>query len=202
MGLLGDIIAKGIATAAKNSTIKAVGDAATNVIVASAERQNEKEDVVVKNGVSYIKPTRSSEEYRDKNALEIAKELFGVGFESIELKPIKKLGEHSKKKYGRIVSISINGKSDFLGIKKIPTSSYIIIEYLDFNKNVDNNVYEGINRISSGVKHNITELEVKLQENDNKKSFVADDAKNFCPFCGQSIKYKEAKFCSGCGKEL
>ena len=32
MGLLGSIIAKGVATAAKNSTIKAVGDATANII--------------------------------------------------------------------------------------------------------------------------------------------------------------------------
>ena len=33
MGLLGSIISKGVATAARNSTIKAVGNAAANVIV-------------------------------------------------------------------------------------------------------------------------------------------------------------------------
>ena len=54
MGLLGSIIAKGVATAAKNSTIKAVGDATANVIATKASTSAEKDDIVVKNGVMLI----------------------------------------------------------------------------------------------------------------------------------------------------
>lgn len=56
MGLLGSIIAKGVVTAAKNSTIKAVGNATANVIATKASTSVEKDDIVVKNGVMLIKP--------------------------------------------------------------------------------------------------------------------------------------------------
>lgn len=134
MGLLGSIIAKGVTTAAKNSTIRAVGSAAATVIASKASSPSEKSDVVVKNGVVLIKPTRSSEDYCGESALEVAKELLGVGFESVTLKPVNTLSERAKKRYGEIDSISINGKDEFLGVKKVPASSYIVIEYLDFKK--------------------------------------------------------------------
>ncbi len=132
MGLLGGIIAKGVMTAATNSTIKAVGNAAATVIATTANNRSEKDDIVAKNGVILIKPTRASGDYCGENALEIARELLGAGFESVKLKPINRLSERAKKRYGEIESISINGKDDFMGMKKVPASSYIVIEYLDF----------------------------------------------------------------------
>ncbi len=73
MGLLGSIIAKGVVTAAKNSTIRAVGDAAATVMAATATYSSAKSDISVKNGVVLIKPTRSSEDFCGENALEIAR---------------------------------------------------------------------------------------------------------------------------------
>ena len=122
MGLLGSIIAKGIVTAATNSTIKAVGDAVGNVaesvIVAKASNPTEQNIIMVKNEVTLIKPTRTSEDYCGENAMDIVRELIGAGFENVMLKPVHNLNEKSKKRYGEIESISINGKEDFLGIKK------------------------------------------------------------------------------------
>lgn len=196
MGLLGNLIVKGVATAARNSTIKAVGNTAVDVISATSKKQSQ-EDIVVKNGIVFIKPTRSSQDYLGENTLDVVQELLGVGFEKVTLKPVKKLSEHSVKKYGLIHTISINGNSEFLGIKKIPASSYILIEYLDFKNNVNPKVYENVKRITSGTISNADELEAPSQENYNVNNF-----KNFCPYCGEKIININAKFCSNCGQKI
>ena len=198
MGLLGSIIAKGVATAAKNSTIKAVGDATANVIATKASTSAENDDIIVKNGVMLIKPTRSSEDYCGENALEIAKELLGAGFENVTLKPVKVLSERAKKRYGEIKSISINGKSEFLGIKKVPASSYIVIEYSDFKKNVDAGVYTSVAKIAPGIM-NRTDLQVNIQKS---KVSSEDEAKKFCQYCGAALSVADAKFCSSCGHAI
>lgn len=198
MGLLGNIIAKGVVTAAKNSTIRAVGDAAATVIATKANNPTEKDDVVVKNGVILIKPTRSSEDYCGENALDIAKELLGAGFESVTLKPVNTLSERAKKRYGEIESISINGKEEFLGIKKVPSSSYIVIEYSDFKKKVDAGVYASVTRITPGVmKRN--EPQMGIQESSIKPT---SEAKRFCPYCGTALSVSGARFCTNCGNAI
>ena len=198
MGLLGSIIAKGVVTAAKNSTIRAVGDAAATVMAATATYTSAKSDISVKNGVVLIKPTRSSEDFCGENALEIAKELLGTGFDSVTLKPVNTLNERAKKRYGEIATISINGKDDFLGIKKVPASSYIVIEYLDFKKKVDVGVYESVRKIVPGIiKRN--ELQVSEQEN---LTIPMGELKRFCPYCGMEISVASAKFCSNCGNVI
>ena len=50
MGLLGNLIIKGVTTVARNSTIKTIGTAAVGIIDATTKKQNQKEDAVVKNG--------------------------------------------------------------------------------------------------------------------------------------------------------
>lgn len=198
MGLLGNIISKGIATAARNSTIKTVGNAAANVIVTKTSASAEKDDIVVKNGVMLIKPTRSSEDYCGENALEIAKELLGIGFESITLKPVNILRERAKKRYGKIESISINGKNEFLGIKKVPASSYIVIEYSDFKKNVDVGVYASVTKITPGIMKR-TEPQMSVQESSVAPT---SEIKKYCPYCGAVLSVADAKFCSCCGKAI
>lgn len=198
MGLLGSILFKGVATAARNSTIRAVGNAATNVIATKTSASAEKDDIVVKNGVMLIKPTRSSDDYCGENALEIARELLGVGFESITLKPIKTLSERAKKRYGEIESISINGKDEFLGIKKVPSSSYIVIEYSDFKNTVDAGVYASVAKITPGIM-NRTELQRSIQENNVTP---VSETKKFCPYCGASLSMDGAKFCPYCGNAI
>ena len=198
MGLLGSIIAKGVVTAARNSTIRAVGDAAATVIATKANNPSEKSDMVVKNGVILIKPTRSSEDYCRENALEIARELLGVGFESVMLKPINTLSERAKKRYGEIESVSINGKDEFLGVKKVPSTSYIVIEFLDFKKKVDASVYAEVEVITPGIMNRV-EPQIKIQES---KAISAGEAKKFCPYCGTAISMAGAKFCSSCGNAL
>lgn len=198
MGLLSSIIAKGVVTAARNSTIKAVGDAAATVIATKVSVDAAKDDIAVKNDVTLIKPTRSSEGYCGKNALEIARELLGVGFESVTLKPVKTLNTGARKKYGEVKSISINGKKEFFGIKKVPSTSYIVIEYSDFKKNVDVSVYADVTRITPGT----------IQRNDFKSSVQEGSSmpqsmfKKFCPYCGNAITFEGAKFCSHCGKQI
>ena len=145
-----------------------------------------------------IKPTRSSEDYCGENALEIAKELLGAGFENVTLKPVKVLSERAKKRYGEIKSISINGKAEFLGIKKVPASSYIVIEYSDFKKNVDAGVYTSVAKIVPGIM-NRTDLQVNIQKS---KVSPEDEVKNFCPYCGAALSVADAKFCSSCGHAI
>lgn len=197
MGLLGNLIVKGVSTVARNSTIKTVSNAAVDVISATSQKHAEKEDTVIKNGKVFIKPTRSSEDYLGKNTMDVVQELLGAGFEKVTLKPVKKLGKHSVKKYGQIHTISINGKNEFLGIKKVPASSYIIIEYLDFKNNVNQEVYENVKRIKSGTVTSADEQEAQTLENSNANIF-----KNYCFYCGEKIINKNAKYCAACGKNL
>lgn len=196
MGLLGSIIAKGVVTAARNSTIKAVGEATANIV--SSATSNSKEKIVIKNDTLYIKPTRSSEEYRGKNALEIARELLGTGFENVNLRPVQTLGRFSKGNYGQISSISINGKSEFLGVKKIAASSYIVIEYYDFKDGMDSSIYDGLERIVPGKVKSIAETMNRL--NEICKTY--DNPKRFCPYCGIMVNKPDARFCSDCGGQL
>ena len=215
MGLLTSIIAKGVVTAARNSTIKAVGDATVGVIGATAKRNSEKEDFVVKNGTLFINPTRSSNDYLEQKVLDITQELLGAGFENITLKPLNKLGEWSRKKYGNINSISINGKDQFLGVKKVPSTAFIVIEYLDFKKDVSPEVYSNITRIVPGIVHKAADVEAMFLNNNTgaisnvipnvSPSVATNDSndevasKNFCSHCGHPVSNKEAKFCSNCG---
>jgi hypothetical protein len=210
MSLLGDIIAKKVATAAANSTIKAVGNAAANVISASSKNKTEKEDMVVKNGVVFIKPTRSSENYLGENAYDIAQELLGAGFDSVSMKPIYKLSERSVRKYGRIESITINGKADFLGIKRIPASSYIVIEYLDFKQNIPPQIYANVQYICPGVMRKgatpatpvstAPVVNSALVQHRSTNNFV--EYKRFCIYCGHQLQGKEARFCAYCGQAV
>lgn len=198
MGLLSGIIAKGVITAALNSTIRVAGEAAATVIAANASTASEKGDIIVKNGVVLIKPTRSSDDYCGENALEIARELLGVGFESVTLKPIRELNERAKKKYGEIESISINGKDEFLGVKKFPSTSYIVIEYSDFKTNVDIGVYSSVAKITPGVM-NRNELKVNNREHS---VLPLSEEKRFCPYCGSVLAIAGARFCACCGEKL
>ena len=138
MSIIGGLVAKAVISSAKGAIVKAVGDATTNAITSSLKKDDK--ETTTKNGVDHIKSTRSSYDYKGQNAIDIASELLCAGFECIALKPIKKLNERSIKKYGNINSITINGKQDFSQGKKFPASSYIIIEYLDFNYYVNPNI--------------------------------------------------------------
>ena len=194
MGLLGSIIAKGVVTAAKNSTIRAVGEAAATVIGAKAT----KDDVVIKNGTKLIKPPRSHENYYGENAVETARELLGVGFENITLRPKFELRERARKDYGKISMISINGNSEFLGVKKVPSTAYIVIEYREFKTNVGPSAYYNLTKIVPGTVHNLNELESMY----NVVNVIPDtNAKHFCLHCGNPLP-DGAKFCSNCGKEV
>ena len=198
MGLIGNLIAKGVATAATKSVIKTVGNTTVDVIAATAQKQAQKDDAVERNGKLYIKPTRSSEDYLGENAYDVVQELLGVGFESVTLKSVKKLGERATKKYGNIKSISINGNSEFLGIKRVPASSHIVIEYLDFKEDVSSTVYTNVTRLKTGKISSSEEIEYS----SHKSKVTQSAAKSFCPYCGQKIRNENARFCSACGREV
>ena len=153
-----------------------------------------------------IKPTRSSDDYCGENALEIVRELLGAGFESVTFKPRNSLSERAKKRYGEIEMVSINGKDNFAGVKKVPASSYIVIEYLDFKKNVDPSVYASVERIYPGVLSRIAPTPAIQQEPvrsiQPKVERTETVTKKFCPFCGTAIAVAGAKFCISCGKQI
>lgn len=197
MGLLSYIIAKSVKTVAINSTIRTVGKVATNVISANSKNTNKNEDVTIKKEITFIKPTRSYEYYYDKNTLDIVKELFGAGFESITLKPIYKLSERAKAKYGMLESISINGDIEFSRNKKVPSTAYIVIEYADFKSNVDASVYNNIRKITPGT---ISRNEFQ-HSNQKNEPVTTSEIKKFCSYCGNRLE-AEAKFCSCCGEKV
>lgn len=198
MGLLANIIAKGISTAATKSIIKTVGDTTVDVIAATAQKQAQKDDAVEKNGKLYIKPTRSSEDYLGKSTFDIVHELLGVGFESVTLKSVKKLNERAIKKYGNIKSISINGNSEFLGIKRVPASCHIVIDFLDFKEDVSDTVYMNVKRLNTGKVSCVEDLEYSSRKDEKTQNNV----KSFCPYCGEKVFNENARFCSACGKEI
>ncbi len=200
MGLLSAIILKGVTTAARNSTIKAVGRATTEVMVAKALATEPKEDAVIKCGKLYVAPTRSSDDYRNQNAVHITQELLGAGFENITLKAIKKLPEYSFKKYGKISAISINGNDTFLGIKKVLSSSHIVIEFLDFKDNIPLETYSKVEYVPVGTIHNFDDLETFQKEQN--VTCPAANTKHFCGYCGAAIITQNAKFCTTCGKSI
>ncbi len=194
MGLLTSLIIKGVTTAAAKSTIKTVGKTAIEVIDAKSKSEAQKDNSVVKNGILHIKPPHPSEEYLDKNALDVSIELLGVGFESVELKAVKKLGERGINKYGNVRSISINGDKDFFGIRKVPASSHIVIEFLDFKDGLNPETYTKVKRLKTGKICSINDLEDKSNNISN--------AKRYCIYCGEPITNGNAKFCFACGKAI
>lgn len=198
MSILGKIIEKGISTAATKSIIKTVGNTTVGVISATAQKQSQKDDAVDKNGKLYIKPTRTSENYIGESVDEIVQELLGIGFESITLKPINKLNERSIKKYGKIKSIAINGNHEFFRSKRVPATSHIVIEFLDFREDVSPEVFTKVKRLSTGKIKNADELEYSYQSTPS----VYHALKSFCPFCGEKVIYTNARFCASCGKNL
>ena len=197
MGLFSTIIVKGVTTAATKSIIKTVGNTTLDVIAATAQQQALKDDAVEKNGRLYIRPPRSSEDYLGENAFEVLQELTGAGFENVTLKPIKKLSNRATKKYGNIESISINGNNEFLGVKRVPATSYIVIEFLDYKEDIDHTTYASVNPIKAGLMQSISNFEETFQKNPIKHL-----SKSFCPYCGEKVLNEKSRFCTACGKEL
>ena len=223
MGLISYLVKK----SAQKSIIKTIGKTAADVIVAKSNAETDRlnaqtkkinaeiERINVKNGtgkdvkkeeIIYIKPPRSSEKYHDMDALLAVKELLGAGFVNITLRPARTLSERSKK-YGLIRSISINGNSDFLGVKKVSPYSKIIITYSDFKKDVNEGVYASVERITPGTISSVADLAAPVEPqvnigNDREANATESGFKGYCVYCGEMITKKEAKFCSACGKEL
>ena len=232
MGLVSYLVKKGV----QRATIKTIGRTATDVIVAKNKAETERINAqtrqinaeiarinanggdinfIKKENVIRIKPPHSSEKYRGTSALNAVKELLGAGFVDITLKPVKSLGERSKK-YGLINSISINGNSDFLGVKKISPFSKIVINYLDFKKGVSSEVYANIERITPGTIHCVEDLAtpangIKKTETIKKAEGLEREYEEqasqqcpvkYCAYCGEKVTKERAKFCSACGEEL
>ena len=220
MGLLGYIIKKSV----QRATIRTIGHAAADVIVAKsnadAQRANaEKQRINAeierinanKRAVQTItadesaraKPPRSSESYRDTDALEAVKELLGAGFVNITLKPDKRLSQNSKK-YGRIRAITINGNGDFLGVRKVSASSKVVITYLDFKNGISEDTYTNIIRIVPGTIRSVADVAQMLnpiKEIPTEEKSVSN-AKRYCVYCGELVTNEKARFCFACGKEL
>ena len=97
------------------------------------------------------------------------------------------------------ISYKLNSiKVSFSKRKKVPASSYIIIEYLDFKKTVNVGVYTSVARIMPGIM-NRNQMQVGVQEPGITS---IGEAKKFCPYCGSVLNITGAKFCAGCGKAI
>ena len=166
--------------------------------MAKSRSESAKEDSIVKKGILYIKPTRSSDNYLNESAFDIVQELLGAGFESVTLKPVKKLSERAIKKYGNVKSISINGHSEFMGVKRVPASSLIVIEYLDFKSGVCRTVYDNVIPLKAGKIRSVEDLEMQSPQNKSPKCI----SKAFCAYCGEKILDPNARYCFSCGKEI
>ena len=199
MGLLGELLSKSVTTAARNATIRTVGDVTKEVIAVTAQNRVPKDDAVVKKGKLYIRPTRPSENYYNEDVLEITTELLGAGFESVTIKPVKKLNERAAKKYGKIQSIKINGFEEFPRILRVPASAQIIIEYLEFKDGVSMSAYATVKRIKPGTIYGAKDIECLEQKNNVP---VLGKVKGFCVYCGEPIKKEGARFCASCGKPI
>ncbi len=200
MGLLGKIIA--------------VGATATAGFVAAKVLKNKNTDTVETSKKEGINATRDNEYYREEDAMGIAKELSGAGFVNIELKPIKKLGIFSAKKYGKVDDVFINGENEFSKEDKFLPSSYVVISYFDFKDSVDPCVYDTVKRIDyehwNNTNHKeeispVKDLQREASASVNPVTPAQDDAhiaKKFCPFCGAKTPSDDARFCILCGKSI
>lgn len=185
------LISKVISTAARNSTIKAVGQTAINVISAAKTKTDSCNH-------NHITATRNAIDYYEEYVMDVVRELLGARFENITLKSANKLNERSKNKYGLIESISIAGKYDFSKQTKFAKSSHIVIEFLDFKSKVNQNIYSSVTRIPNGaitIQSNETESYTTLKTSTCRPN-------KFCPYCGESITIDNAKFCSNCGESI
>lgn len=220
MGLLGYIITKSI----QRATIRTIGHAAAEVVSAKANantRRANAETQKIKAEIEKIntgkravhtsttdesvrvKPPRSSEDYLDMDALLAVKELLGAGFVNITLKPERRLSKKSKR-YGKIRTISINGNSGFLGIRKVPTTSNVVITYSDFKNGIDEDAYTNVIRIVPGVVHcaaDVAKMENPTLEIPEENNTI-DSIKRYCIYCGEPVTNVNAKFCYACGNEV
>ncbi len=205
------MILSGVKSAARNTTIKVAGAVATGLIVSAHALKQNKADVEVKNGKTFIHPTRDDEDYCGENVIEIVKELSGAGFDNIEIKPVKTLGRFSAKKYGQVNAVSINGKKSFSTLKKFLDSSFIIIEYLDFKDSAQlvGNITPGK---WNGRKIEPYHLPESINNSDNDIIYDAGDGGfnnnindisiNYCSNCGAKIENTDDHFCASCGQSI
>ncbi len=200
MGLLEKIIAVGVTATAGIVATKALKN-----------KQSSSENPPL--GFRFVNPTRYHNDYIGEDSVNIAKELYSVGFENIELQPLKKLGILSTKKYGKISAISINGNSSFSKKDGFSPFSYIIISYLDFKDGVDRGVYDSVNYIDPENWNTQKNKQANAPENTDfteplefeyktTSHSTAYTEKKFCPFCGTQIQNNQARFCALCGENI
>lgn len=203
MGLLSYLVVKGMETASKKAVINAAGMATATVISATAQAKEGNPDSVVKNGVLYVKPNRNSEEYIGKGAITTVNELLGCGFEKVELKANKSIGSFGIKKYGKVKSVSINGKNEFFARKKVLSSAYVVVEYNDFKDSVDRSMLGKVEMIKPGIFESIINEETFITHkvNINQNNATTYETR-YCMYCGKEINDSNAKYCCGCGREL
>lgn len=219
MSLLSFVIKEGVKSATKNAQIKATGAAvataagavAGGVIAARAQKKQMQANAVdngeiqidntncaVNNKVFSVNPSREERYYYNDNVIDVAQELLGCGFLKIILRPKKKLNERKIKDYGLVSSISINGKKRFCEEDIMPASAFVVIEYLEFEDNINQSVYERVNRVIPGVWsfNNEGELVVSSETKPTQRT------RQVCPYCNAHITSEKSNFCSSCGGDL
>ncbi len=229
MGILGYLVSKGVQRASIKTVGRTVAHVMTAKTVAETERINAEtqrinaeverakyrqaasnritKDSAVVDETVRIKPPRSSEKYHDRDAFEAAKELFAAGFVDVTLRPVKSLSANSNK-YGKIRSISINGNSDFMGVRKVSANSKIIITYSDFKKDVNKEAFTNARQVASETTEPatdtaITENAVEIGTTTVQQNNTAEYSfRKYCVYCGEPITNERARFCSACGEKI
>lgn len=167
MALLSYLIKEGVKSAAKSAAKSAQSKATeavvataaaavtSSVIAANASKKQIQANAAGNGNVAttgvMVNPSRYSEDYCNDSVADVVRELLGAGFLRVTVRPEKKLPEKKAKKYGKISSISINGKKYFSDEDVMPQTAYIVIQYLEFEDNVNQAIYERVEKIIPGT---------------------------------------------------
>lgn len=136
MGIM-DAIAKSIissaSTSMKKSLISASGRAAADVILATGKAVSENRET--NNKQSKLVIPFDNYHFCGMNYLDAKEELEAYGFSNFGLLKQKDLIKGWLNKDGEVISVTINGKSEFKKKQKFPRDSHVVIKYHTF-KNV------------------------------------------------------------------
>ena len=139
MGILKFIVQKSAIKAAENIAVMAADTVNNYVDKKHIKTKEPKKGKARKEsdenpGIVYLKVPTGADDYIGEDKDTAFFELKAYGFENIVLLPKKDLVTGWLNKDGEIISVKINGKSDFKKNSKFPAMSRITIEYHTFRE--------------------------------------------------------------------
>ena len=135
MGIM-NAIAKAITTSASNSVkkslISATGKAAEGVILATGKAVSENRVANASSKQTKLVIPCDHYHFSGMNYLDVQEELEAYGFSSFGFLKVNDLIKGWFNKDGAVISVTINGKSEFKAKQKFPRDSHVVIKYHTF----------------------------------------------------------------------